>query len=489
LGDPPIIALMIGAVIIVLPTYAFLPVAQYRIIRHFPDIHQEAQIHAFFATLASSAGDTDGPFGPIGSKLPPMSPYRVEANGRIGPVDEANKRTLLFQRKVVCTVGQELFAEMARTLKFTLSQPVAPLDSSSISGVLTLFAGNPPSGSSASFSPLYHGYSASGAFKYTFSGPQSGTANYCLSIPKGFGCQPPMFAVKLDCDGISAAEVGSIFANIQSVAHEFSGFGNAVDGAKALRAAFQPFCDVGMTSAECLAAYTQAMQSKKLLHVMSPKNDLENLYEANQTYQEFHLARSITLHNPSEHPQQEIAFPTIAETKQTGLWTVSGSWTVFWLFAFGLMSIFVKSFRLIGENSTNYLFLTLFLVPGISLGSLLGADYVAAAIAITASVLGIDLKIEFDGNMILLGLVALSAAYVSWQAFRKRASGFARKLGAFLLFCLVTFSLLSPWISVPFVGTIAELEYLPMSLAYVVYFGVIYEVCYYLVRTVDQKPH
>jgi hypothetical protein len=83
---------------------------------------------------------------------------------------------------------------------------------------------------------------------------------------------------------------------------------------------------------------------------------------------------------------------------------------------FGLAAIFVKSFRLVGENSTLYLFSALFMVLGIYSG---------------LSFIGFDEKLS---GAVLWTLFAALVAYVGWQASCKRSYKLGQLTARFLVF-------------------------------------------------------
>jgi hypothetical protein len=489
LGEPPVVALLAGAALIVLPTYIFLAVAEYRVASTFPDVGRQAQTSDLFDLLWREAGEWEGPLSPLATNRPLPPPYVVEADGTVGPVTDASKRASPFRRRLICDVGNRLFLDMARTSKFTLGPASAPAANGTVTGVLAPPAASPPAARPDALQALYRQYLAAGALTYAIRGPANGAASYCLSVPGSQrSCGPPAITIALDCKSMPDTAVDAIIAAMQTMVRDlasgYPAFAGANGGADILRATFQPFCDVGMKASDCVQAFGPAKQASDFFHTAWSNDDLTDVKIAHGGYLEYAAEASITLQNPGAVPPLEVSFPVASTKKPAGSWTASGAWFIIWLIIFGLLAILVKSFRLLGESATNYLFASLFIIPGILVVFEFFGYFVTFLLARAAQALGFEWSPTIDVDYLLIGSLMILFAYVAWQSLRRSSSKLAIRTASFLLFALVVFTL-----CIPTLGGIYELDYLPMSLVYLCYFGLVYEACYFLTRRLLLKPH
>jgi hypothetical protein len=478
--EPAIVALIACAFLIVMPTYMFLYVVKHRIVTLFPDVPHEEQVQLFFQTLTADMGDVKSPLRELTlTGQTRNSSYQIEPGGVIGPVTERGKRADQLSREMACDLGRAIAPDIARTYRFTLGQPAPAADGQSLSGALVPNAIERPlvGRFNKDFASLYEGYSTAGALRYHMTGAQASSADYCLQVQFSGLSLPRQcssgrsFSVDFDCQSLQAEAIPrlsrALRAATANLIAEYLPSNRLESEEGVLNQVFTPACDAGMNVNDCARAYIRLTSIRNLLGNVLSTSDIHLLASARQTYQEPDFAASITLKGPIDTPQQTVAFPLAPKPVPTD--DPSAAWLTWWLFLFGLVAIFVKSLRLVGENATNYLFLALFLVPGIYFGSLFIDEAVSAGA--------------------LLTVFAALVAYVGWQASRRRSSKLGQLSARFLLFFLVAFSFFVPWLSLPWLGPAYELDHFWLFAVLLIYFAVLYEGCYYLARIVIESPH
>ena len=254
-----------------------------------------------------------------------------------------------------------------------------------------------------------------------------------------------------------------------------------------LTKALTPACDVGMKVVECQTAYARLNSSA--LDVMS-LSDLDALRMAHQIYQEEDFGPEVNLQGSPGASQQTFVLPLTPRSVEEDIPTLFLGWLGGSLVIFAFLAILIKTIRLVGENSTNYLFLALFMMLVAVVGSIIGGSlYINLAFAAALSFFGVDWALDVQGDHVLLLFLLASIIYLILHVLRGRSSKLARLYASFLLFFLIAFSFYFPFMSLPWVGALVRLggsTFLTVTLSY---FIVLYEGCYYLTRRVMEAPH
>ncbi|MGH6710741.1 MAG: hypothetical protein ACREEK_17430 [Bradyrhizobium sp.] len=501
--EPPLVVLILCSILLLLPSYGFLPVATHRLVQMFPDIANEEEARQVLQILATNAGDNRGKFtGGVGlpkdalldefplppSLLMPQSAYArysIEPGGIVGPAAKAGVPTKQFRQALACAIGNATLRKVLTTNKFALG-PANAGDT----GKLT--AGSPsavaPQHRSGALSNLYPEYAA--ALKYEIrAGPEGDEKPYCLGL-NDERCNVPSIIVSVDCASLSDQAIGRIFDGIsQSLLRDYLPPMSADQAMRLSEAVFTPFCEVGKRVPDCNAAYVKLKDVIALLDSKRSEEQLRRIKAAFGSHEAVNDFKA-TISRPADADQVRDLTVVAGPPKTEGepVTTLTMGWLLSWIFVLALLATSTKTFRLVRAASANYVFAALFFVPAVLFISYFGIALIGDRLAAVGRYFGWnELSISFDADTILLTYFAGTLVYIVWQVTKRRCSHAARIVASFNLFFLIVMSFYLPFLTFPVIGTLSEKSWV-LVIAYAVYFGVLFDLCYALARRARERP-
>lgn len=509
ISEPTLVVLVACSIFILLPSYGFLSLATHRMVRAFPDLAHEERAREVLRILAVNAGDRGGVFKTFNDDAmeakrksgdsafapadpnavagnDPHSEYFAGADGVIGPADKKGMRAQQFKVDLVCQIGNAALHHFVRIGKFRTQGAAATGETG------RLIPAGPGADSAQrvdSLSQLFSAYKD--LFQYEVRGNSLNVGQkYLLSF--GGALEEQSIVARLKCASFDVQTVDRLFDAISQASkalfRDYLPPMRENELAKLSNAVLTPVCEVGQRVEDCkstdkdlaglIALLDQFRTSQKLdiIKMAVGRDEVVDDYE-------------VVLSNVEGDPSARVltVSPKRTTTKLGGALGMSEAWLLGWLFILALLATGAKSFRLI-RAPANYVFAALFFVPAVILVATFGSLWINEKLALLYSYLGWKHpSFSLDGDSVLLGYFVLALVYVLWQVTRRRCSQAARVIASFNLFFLLVMSAYLPFMTFPVVGNIPGNSWV-MPIVYVVYFGLIYDVCYTIARRARARP-
>jgi hypothetical protein len=243
------------------------------------------------------------------------------------------------------------------------------------------------------------------------------------------------------------------------------------DAAKSVKMAFSGDCEEVSGSHQCQNRGKLQEDAESFIGAQFSVNDRLAIINAAYGYEPSQSAfEDVTLSKNATSALRPVTFNWSSSRAYTEAET--WSWISAWCFIAALVAATIKSFRLIGVQSANYVFAA---IVGVAAVVMLGflSDELLALAAKVGERLGIAMpSIKISTDWIFVGYFLLALCYSAWALLKRRTRHWERVMSYFNMFFLLVLSVYIPLFWLPGWGVTDDLPETMQIVLWFLYFGV-----------------